>query len=713
MTQRVVNYTYGTGNPVLPNGSIDVRDGIDNLQSLDVFMNAPEDTYNQRDGNVVRTVAGMNNEFDAKILNMGFTRIGTFAAGATLTNPRQTLLWDIADGGDGQEYGWSGSFPKVVPAVSTPASTGGISVGAWISRFDPELRIQVREALRRSYAEAGYNLVDGSFEVGGTLVNANDVLLHEASGKAFSGPAGPVAAGTDPLSGVFVDRSPLATNDTQVNAAIFASLQDAVNHATSTGKKLVVDGDWSVDGDLIISWFNLSKPWNAEFNGVITATGDIRFQGLANAHLTGGIFVADRIFLQGIRKSSMKSMVLAGDCYIGKWDGSPAGASWSLYWNKFDTVEFGAIHVRTSISGGASINGNEWSNCLYRDNQTAGQLWEMDVAPGTTDPAFAGNAFINCDWSYAPAWNFKYDYGNSFGANVVGGYLDTGSAWYHPNSALHQRFNVNGLRNPSGVSLGHRPTADDKITTGSARRTAIHPVSAKSLLKNPVSVIKAGTNSTVFNLLSIPCNGDYSVNIITTSDGSGGLVTINNITSGTSVAFNPQSVGQSNCIFSAMKDDVVTVTWTTPSLAQDILIHEISVTLGAGVHGAVPLAVHSPWEYDSGEVSVTTTPIAFATIPVGTLRLQMRDVLITTRVAVAGGGGEMIKLSASMVSGSSAAAITLDEYSRARVNGVGGTSDDPQPLVITTSTSGTSVTILASVATGAVTARCRVGYSVN
>jgi len=61
-----------------------------------------------------------------------------------------------------------------------------------------------REALRRSYAEAGYNLVDGSFEVGGTLVNANDVLLHEASGKAFHGPAGTVPAGTDPSLGLFI-----------------------------------------------------------------------------------------------------------------------------------------------------------------------------------------------------------------------------------------------------------------------------------------------------------------------------------------------------------------------------------------------------------------------------------------------------------------------------------------------------------------------------
>lgn len=67
--------------------------------------------------------------------------------------------------------------------------------------------VLARESLRRSYAEAGYNLVDGSFEAGGTLVNANDVLLQERTGKAFSGPAGAVAPGFNPTSGGFVDVS--------------------------------------------------------------------------------------------------------------------------------------------------------------------------------------------------------------------------------------------------------------------------------------------------------------------------------------------------------------------------------------------------------------------------------------------------------------------------------------------------------------------------
>lgn len=82
---------------------------------------------------------------------------------------------------------------------------GGVQVVPTSLAIDPYNG--TREALRRSYAEAGYNLVDGSFEAGGTLVNANDVLLQERTGKGFTGPAGEVAAGTNPASGGFVDRS--------------------------------------------------------------------------------------------------------------------------------------------------------------------------------------------------------------------------------------------------------------------------------------------------------------------------------------------------------------------------------------------------------------------------------------------------------------------------------------------------------------------------
>lgn len=71
-----------------------------------------------------------------------------------------------------------------------------------------------REALRRSYAEAGYTLVEGSFEVGGTLTSTSDVLLYEANGIAYGWggtyPSGGyvVVPEVDPAAVVgFVDRS--------------------------------------------------------------------------------------------------------------------------------------------------------------------------------------------------------------------------------------------------------------------------------------------------------------------------------------------------------------------------------------------------------------------------------------------------------------------------------------------------------------------------
>lgn len=75
-----------------------------------------------------------------------------------------------------------------------------------IADIPEDVSNKIREALRRSYAEAGYTLVTGSFEAGGTLTSATDVLLQEKTGKVYSWtgayPSGGyiVVAGTDPAS---------------------------------------------------------------------------------------------------------------------------------------------------------------------------------------------------------------------------------------------------------------------------------------------------------------------------------------------------------------------------------------------------------------------------------------------------------------------------------------------------------------------------------
>ena len=150
MTQRIVNYTYGTGNPVLPDGSIDVRDGIDNLQSLDIFMNADEDTYNQRDGDIVKTRAGA-------VRAVGIQRIGDFTAGCTVTERNQGVLYET----EGTVYVWLGALPKVVPAGSSPATTGGIGPTGWLDVGDASSYTRIIDELSQPN---GVDLVGGALK---------------------------------------------------------------------------------------------------------------------------------------------------------------------------------------------------------------------------------------------------------------------------------------------------------------------------------------------------------------------------------------------------------------------------------------------------------------------------------------------------------------------------------------------------------------------
>lgn len=150
---------YNTGNEL---GSNKLEDLSDNAKNIDLFSVSQDEYYQDRKGVQRKTVKKFENEhdaqiaahevehdaqmqsfendFDSRLAGMAFTRVGTFTGGYTLTDMRQTMLWEISQGGDGHEYGWSGAFPKVVAAASTPATSGGIGAGAWVDRSDVTLR---------------------------------------------------------------------------------------------------------------------------------------------------------------------------------------------------------------------------------------------------------------------------------------------------------------------------------------------------------------------------------------------------------------------------------------------------------------------------------------------------------------------------------------------------------------------------------------------
>lgn len=116
--------TFNTGNPI---GSTDARDLSDNAENFDKALGTTAATWVDRFG-VTR------DSFEGRLAKGSFYRVGTFAAGYTLTNMRQTLEYS------GHEYSWAGTFPKVVAAGATPATSGGIGAGAWVDRTDVTLR---------------------------------------------------------------------------------------------------------------------------------------------------------------------------------------------------------------------------------------------------------------------------------------------------------------------------------------------------------------------------------------------------------------------------------------------------------------------------------------------------------------------------------------------------------------------------------------------
>lgn len=59
---------------------------------------------------------------------------GSFTSGATLNVKNELLVYLDS------KYRWEGAFPKTIPANSTPASTGGVGTGAWVSVGDAALR---------------------------------------------------------------------------------------------------------------------------------------------------------------------------------------------------------------------------------------------------------------------------------------------------------------------------------------------------------------------------------------------------------------------------------------------------------------------------------------------------------------------------------------------------------------------------------------------
>lgn len=144
--------TYNTGNPL---GSAAAKDLYDNAQNLDHRENdRANETWDDRLGVPRLTWYGIEKQNQRAMQAYGWATVESFQDGATLTLPNEILHWKTPDG-DGDYYRWDGTFPKNVPANSTPDSAGGVGTGKWLNVGDALLRSELA-------APGGVNLVNGA-----------------------------------------------------------------------------------------------------------------------------------------------------------------------------------------------------------------------------------------------------------------------------------------------------------------------------------------------------------------------------------------------------------------------------------------------------------------------------------------------------------------------------------------------------------------------
>lgn len=134
----------------LPVPSESPRDLKFNAGKFDEFVTSPEHTYTDRFGNQHWTIYGIEYTALQAISQFGYITLDSFENGNTLTLPNQVLRLEAS----GEYYRWDGDFPKSVPAGSTPDTTGGVGIGAWLNVGDATLRTNLADS-------EGYKLVGG------------------------------------------------------------------------------------------------------------------------------------------------------------------------------------------------------------------------------------------------------------------------------------------------------------------------------------------------------------------------------------------------------------------------------------------------------------------------------------------------------------------------------------------------------------------------
>ncbi|MGH1594124.1 hypothetical protein ACRBEJ_08875 [Yersinia proxima] len=245
--------TTPTQNPVPSESPADLKF---NAGKIDEFVTSFLLEYTDRLGRQHLTIEGLRDTVEKAIKEFGFITMDSFEDGATLDNSSQVLRWES----NGEYYRWDGSFPKVVPAGSTPASTGGIGAGAWVSIGDASARQLITTFIS-------------------SLADTSDI----AKGDALIGVK-------QPFTGT-IGRTQHSVNSERRSVLDFPGTWDGVADDT-VGFQAAVNSFGLIGGTLHIP--NIAKVYLAgavTIPGGVSISGDMKCPGAPGLpHLLGNIF---------------------------------------------------------------------------------------------------------------------------------------------------------------------------------------------------------------------------------------------------------------------------------------------------------------------------------------------------------------------------------------------------------------------------------------
>ena len=217
---------------------------------------------NQVTGQTQKTMPAILRDIGFEPASFDFTAGGTLG----LSDRHKSVLWSLASGGDGQWYYWEGALPKVIPASSTPATTGGVAEGAWRPVGD----ITLREELATSGAGKGANLVHDNTR------NSSVQSVLDASAAGYN--VNDAALSTANLAGKTLYRifKPLSVTDADNQGAVVPAGMTVYNlqrnqNAISTAK---IQSAFRIGGDDVtisgVKGVGLAEPDNSATSEFIT-----------------------------------------------------------------------------------------------------------------------------------------------------------------------------------------------------------------------------------------------------------------------------------------------------------------------------------------------------------------------------------------------------------------------------------------------------------